>query len=83
MEGKYKGSFTEGPEYENVWSFGANCENVDVGAIIQATGARPYDASKLQHLGYGKSDDVITSRDLEEILKESFDDEETDSTRSS
>ncbi len=35
-EGKYKGSFTEGPEYENVWSFGANCENVDVGAIIQA-----------------------------------------------
>ncbi len=35
-EGKYKGSFTEGPEYENVWAFGANCENVDVGAIIQA-----------------------------------------------
>ena len=35
-DGKYKGSFTEGPEYENVWSFGANCENVDVGAIIQA-----------------------------------------------
>ena len=35
-EGKYKGSFTEGPEYENVWSFGANCENVDVGAIIEA-----------------------------------------------
>jgi aldehyde:ferredoxin oxidoreductase len=35
-EGKYKGSFTEGPEYENVWAFGANCENVDVAAIIQA-----------------------------------------------
>ena len=35
-EGKYKGSFTEGPEYENVWSFGANFENVDVGAIIEA-----------------------------------------------
>ena len=35
-EGKYKGSFTEGPEYENVWAFGANCENVDIGAIIQA-----------------------------------------------
>jgi aldehyde:ferredoxin oxidoreductase len=35
-QGKYRGSFTEGPEYENVWSFGANCENVDVGAIIQA-----------------------------------------------
>jgi len=35
-EGRYKGSFTEGPEYENVWAFGANCENVDVGAIIEA-----------------------------------------------
>jgi aldehyde:ferredoxin oxidoreductase len=35
-QGKYKGSFTEGPEYENVWAFGANCENVDIGAIIQA-----------------------------------------------
>ena len=34
--GKYKGSFTEGPEYENTWSFGAQCENSDVGAIIQA-----------------------------------------------
>ncbi len=35
-KGKYKGSFTEGPEYENVWAFGANCDNTDVGAIIQA-----------------------------------------------
>jgi aldehyde:ferredoxin oxidoreductase len=34
--GKYKGSFTEGPEYENVWAFGANCENTDLGAIIHA-----------------------------------------------
>ena len=34
--GKYKGSFTEGPEYENVWAFGANCENTDLGAIVQA-----------------------------------------------
>ncbi|MCJ7830848.1 MAG: aldehyde ferredoxin oxidoreductase family protein, partial [Desulfobacterales bacterium] len=35
-EGKYQGSFTEGPEYENVWAFGAQCENTDIGAIIQA-----------------------------------------------
>ena len=34
--GKYKGCYTEGPEYENVWSFGANCENTDIGALIQA-----------------------------------------------
>lgn len=35
-EGKYKGCFTEGPEYEHVWAFGANCDSVDLGAIIQA-----------------------------------------------
>ncbi len=35
-DGKYKGSFTEGPEYENVWAFGAQCENVSLGAIIQS-----------------------------------------------
>jgi aldehyde:ferredoxin oxidoreductase len=35
-EGKYKGSFTEGPEYENVWAFGANCENSNPAAIVQA-----------------------------------------------
>ncbi|MFW9800572.1 MAG: aldehyde ferredoxin oxidoreductase family protein, partial [Candidatus Thorarchaeota archaeon] len=34
--GTYKGSFTEGPEYENVWAFGANCDNADLGAIVQA-----------------------------------------------
>ena len=34
--GPYAGCFTEGPEYENVWTFGANCENTDLGAIIQA-----------------------------------------------
>ena len=35
-EGKYKGSFTEGPEYESVWAFGAQCENTNLGAIIHA-----------------------------------------------
>jgi len=34
--GKHKGSYTEGPEYENVWAFGANCENADLGSIVQA-----------------------------------------------
>ncbi|MHA1957301.1 MAG: aldehyde ferredoxin oxidoreductase family protein [Candidatus Thorarchaeota archaeon] len=35
-DGKYKGSFTEGPEYENVWAFGANCDNNNLGSIVQA-----------------------------------------------
>lgn len=34
--GKYKGSYTEGPEYENVWAFGANCDNANLGSIVQA-----------------------------------------------
>ncbi len=35
-EGKYSGAFVEGPEYENVWSFGAQCANANIPSIIQA-----------------------------------------------
>ena len=34
--GKYSGKFVEGPEYENVWSFGAQCGNSDMGAVVYA-----------------------------------------------
>ena len=39
-----------------------------VGAIVQATGWRPYDASRLGHLGYGRSPNVITNVQMEELL---------------
>jgi quinone-modifying oxidoreductase subunit QmoB len=39
-----------------------------VGAIVQATGARPYDAANLGHLGYGTSADIVTSQDFEAML---------------
>ena len=39
-----------------------------VGAIVQATGWKPYDATKLAHLGYGRSPDVITNVDFERVL---------------
>ncbi len=39
-----------------------------VGAIVLATGWTPYDASKLGHLGYGASPDVVTSGTVEEML---------------
>ncbi len=39
-----------------------------VGAIVQATGWKPYDASRLSHLGYGRSPDVITNVDFERAL---------------
>ena len=44
-------------------------EKLRVGAIIMATGSKPYDATKLAHLGYGASRNVISSVDLEEMAK--------------
>jgi len=38
------------------------------GAIVQATGWKPYDATRLPHLGYGRSPDVITNVDFERAL---------------
>jgi len=40
----------------------------DVGAIIIATGWRPYDATKLGHLGYGASPDVVTNFEFDKML---------------
>ena len=44
-------------------------ENLVAGAIIQTTGAKPYEPNKLGDLGYGKFDNVITSIQLEEYFK--------------
>jgi len=41
-----------------------------VGAIVVATGWKPYDAKKLENLGYGKYKDVITNLELEQMAKE-------------
>ncbi|MCL5743346.1 MAG: FAD-dependent oxidoreductase, partial [Acidobacteria bacterium] len=45
----------------------AGASEVRVGSIIMATGWKPYDASKLGHLGYGLSPDVITNVELERM----------------
>lgn len=39
------------------------------GAIIQATGFVPYDASNLPALGYGQHKDVVTNLELESLVK--------------
>ncbi|MFC1953208.1 FAD-dependent oxidoreductase [Chloroflexota bacterium] len=39
------------------------------GSIIEATGFKPYDANKLEYLGYGKYPDVITNVQMEEMAK--------------
>ncbi len=50
-------------------SSNGNSEVVKIGSIVLTAGWRPYDASKLEHLGYGKFKDVITNIELEEIAK--------------
>jgi len=40
-----------------------------IGSVILATGAVPYDATKLEHLGYGKYENVITGLKMEELAK--------------
>jgi quinone-modifying oxidoreductase subunit QmoB len=44
--------------------------DLSVGSIVLATGWQPYDATKLPHLGFGKSPNVVTSVMLEEMAKE-------------
>ena len=41
---------------------------VRVGAMVMATGWKPYDATRLAHLGYGLSPDVVTNVELEKIM---------------
>lgn len=49
---------------------GASVAVETVGAIVVATGWRPYDATKLGHLGYGASPDVVTNVQFEKMLKD-------------
>ncbi len=46
---------------------GGQEEEVKVGAIVVAAGWKPYDASKLEDLGYGKIADVVTNVEFEEM----------------
>ncbi|MEJ2670862.1 MAG: FAD-dependent oxidoreductase, partial [Deltaproteobacteria bacterium] len=44
-------------------------ETIRMGTVVVATGWKPYDATKLTHLGYGLSKDVITNIEMEEMAK--------------
>jgi quinone-modifying oxidoreductase subunit QmoB len=44
-------------------------EQITVGSIILAIGWKPYDATKLEHLGYGKYKNVITNIEMEEMAR--------------
>jgi quinone-modifying oxidoreductase subunit QmoB len=44
-------------------------ETMKIGAIVMASGWQPYDATKLDYLGYGKFKDVVTNIEFEEIAR--------------
>jgi len=48
---------------------GGKEEEVKIGAIVLAAGFKPYDASKLEHLGFGKIKNVVTNVQFEEMAK--------------
>lgn len=43
-------------------------EKITVGAIVQSTGWRPYDANKIDRLSYSQSADIVTNVEMEELL---------------
>ncbi len=45
-------------------------QSAEFGAIVQATGFRPYDAKQLPEFAYGKSPDVVTQLELEKLARE-------------
>jgi quinone-modifying oxidoreductase subunit QmoB len=47
--------------------FNGELRNVKVGAVVLATGWKPYDVSKLGHYGLGKLPNVMTSTTLEQM----------------
>jgi len=45
-------------------------ETVRIGAIVEAAGFVPYDATKLKHLGYGECANVVTHVEIEQMARE-------------
>lgn len=70
----YKSSRVEKTEgqpgaYDVTIATNGSSEAVKIGSIVLAAGWRPYDATKLGHLGYGTSKDVVTNIEFEEIAR--------------
>ncbi len=55
--------------YDVTISSSRGSETVKLGAIVMATGWTPYDATKLDYLGYGKFKDIVTNIEFEEMAK--------------
>ncbi len=56
-------------EFDVTLKNGSDPKEIRVGAIIQATGWRQYPTKKLDYLGYGKSPNIVTNIEMEEMAK--------------
>jgi len=55
--------------YDVTISSNGASETMKIGSIVMATGWKPYDAAKIDHLGYGKFKNVVTNIEFEELAK--------------
>jgi quinone-modifying oxidoreductase, subunit QmoB len=55
--------------YDVTISWNGSSETIKIGAIVMATGWKPYDATKLDYLGYGRFKNVVTNIEFEDIAK--------------
>ena len=55
--------------YDVTIASSAGSETVKIGAIVMAAGWKPYDATKLDYLGYGKYKNVVTNFEFEDIAR--------------
>ncbi|HVN57210.1 MAG TPA: CoB--CoM heterodisulfide reductase iron-sulfur subunit A family protein [Bacteroidales bacterium] len=55
--------------YDNRYNYPGRKVNVKVGNVVVATGYKEFDASRIVHYGYGKLPNVITSFELEKMIR--------------
>ncbi len=63
------GNFTATIESQNGQPENRKTKEVQVGNVIVCTGYKEFDASRVTHYGYGKLPDVITSFELEKMIR--------------
>ena len=54
-------------QYDATISQNGSTETHRIGSVVMAIGWKPYDANKLEHLGYGKFKNVVTNVEVEEM----------------
>ena len=54
-------------QYTTTVNSNGSSEAITIGSVILAIGWKPYDANKLDHLGYGKFKNVVTNVEMEQM----------------